>query len=49
MEMAEPGLSLGKQRLMPAVVIGKVSLLSAVEFEKRIKVGIKWVEGGNAR
>lgn len=49
MEVAEPGLSLGKQRLMLAVVIGKVSLLSAVEFEKRIKVGIKWVEGGNAR
>lgn len=42
-------LSLGKQRLMPMVVIGKVSLLSAAEFEKRIKVGIKWFEDGNAR
>jgi len=29
---------------MLAVVIGKVSLLSAMEFEKRIKVGIKWIE-----
>lgn len=49
MEVLEPGLSLGKQRLMPVVVIGKVSLLSVVEFEKRIKVGIKWIERGNAR
>lgn len=42
----EVGLSLGKQWLMPAVVIGKVSLLSAVEFEKRIRVGVKWDEMG---
>jgi len=41
MVVAEPGFSSRKQRLMPAVVIGKVSLLSAVKFEKRIKVGIK--------
>lgn len=41
------GLSLRKQWLMPAVVIGKVSLLSAVEFEKRIKAGVKWYVGSN--